>query len=146
MFSLSALPKLVKAKRKRLGRGEGSRTGKNAGRGHKGQAKHGGKMPVFFAAGSSDSGTSALSRNPKTKGFKARENKQISSMGLAVIMRNFGPSDLVSVKTMCEKNLISDKIKNVRIIMSKGITEKVTIKFDTNKNIHLTKGVLEALN
>ena len=143
MFTLEDLPKIVLQRKQRVGRGNGSQRGKNSGKGNKGQTKRGGKRPVYFIGDNSDSGHSPLARNPKRKGFKARVNKQETTVHLKAILDKF-ESGSVNLETLLEHKLINAKITKVKIIKTNGI-EKVesTIKFDESKNLVLSKGVKE---
>ncbi len=56
----------IKKNRKRLGKGQGSGTGKTAGRGHKGQkSRSGGNVPVWF-----EGGQMPIQRRLPKRGFK----------------------------------------------------------------------------
>jgi large subunit ribosomal protein L15 len=146
MIKLNSLPKTVIQKKKRIGLGEGSRHGKNAGKGHKGQTKHGGKRPIYFTGDNSDAGFSVLARTPKQKGFKARVDKQKVTLGLASIVKNFEGKEVVNLSLLIEKGLVSSKIKSVKIFNNLREAEfKSKFSFDEKDNIYLTKGVKELL-
>ncbi|NJK71265.1 MAG: hypothetical protein HC932_03370 [Thermales bacterium] len=63
MFSTNNMKKITKTK-KRVGRGEGSNRGKNAGKGHKGQTKRG-----HVRIGFEGNQTPLVRRLPKLRGF-----------------------------------------------------------------------------
>lgn len=133
MFLTSDSQKTVFQKKKRVGRGNGSRRGKNSGLGHKGQVKRAGKMPVFFEGGRK----SLVRRAPKYKGFKALENKQMVSLPSSRVFEVI--KDTLDLNSLVEAGLISKNVKNVRIY--KTSEETVKVKFEENDSIHLTKGV-----
>ena len=137
MFNLSNIPAIVPKRRKRIGKGEGSNRGKNAGKGHKGQTKHGGKVPLWFEGGQK----SLSRRSPKFKGFKARENK--SRVVLPISALNiFAENEVISIMSLLEKGLITEVIKEVRVIKNGEMDHKLS--FDST--VYLTKGVKEMLN
>jgi large subunit ribosomal protein L15 len=146
MFTINDLPKVVSKKKKRLGRGEGSRVGKNCGAGNKGQLKRSGKMKVYFSGTTSDAGASILSRNPKKRGFKALPKKQLVSFSLNTLARHYKDKETVSIKSLLEKGLITEKINKIRVYLSNEMKNKVSFMFDKNSNIHLTKGVEGLIN
>jgi large subunit ribosomal protein L15 len=137
MINLSNIPKIVQKKRKRIGKGEGSNRGKNAGKGHKGQTKHGGKVPIWFEGGQK----SLSRRSPKFKGFKARENYFRVTLPISVF-NVFAENETINLASLLEKGIITDSIKEVRVIKTGEIDHKLT--FDST--IYLTKGVKEMLN
>jgi large subunit ribosomal protein L15 len=140
MIQLSNLEPTVTKTRKRVGRGEGSNRGKNAGKGHKGQTKHGGKVPIGFEGGQK----SLKKRQPKLRGFKQAEDKQKVVLTLLKINTAYNDGDTVSFATMLEKKLITSKTKTVRIVSTGSLDKKLT--FEENENLYLTKGVKSVVN
>lgn len=145
MFTLNDLPRVVTKSKKRVGRGNGSKLGKNCGYGNKGQLARGSKMKVYFSGTTSDAGASIISRNPKKRGFKALPNKQEVQVSLYSLMSVYKTGEVVSIPTLLEKEIITKKINKVRIYLSNVIEKKLDFKFDNNDNIHLTKGVRELI-
>ncbi len=139
MFHISDNVRTVFTKRTRLGRGPGSGTGKNSGKGHKGQVKRSGKPAVTFEGGKK----SLVRRSPKLPGFKARPRKDLAILTLSAIDREYSEGQEVTLVTLLEKKLINDKVKKVRIIKTGELSKKVT--FADEESIHLTKGVKEAI-
>lgn len=136
MFNLSNIEKIVPKKRKRIGKGEGSNRGKNAGKGHKGQTKHGGKVPIWFEGGQK----SLSRRSPKFKGFKARPNPFRVAIPTSVLSI-FSENEVISLASLLEKGIIKPVIRDVRIIKNSELEHNLT--FDSS--IYLTKGVKEML-
>ena len=143
MFTLSTLLKTVAKQKQRIGRGEGSRRGKNAGKGNKGQTKRAGKAPIFWRGGGGEAGNSFLASSPKWSGFKPSVNKmrKLKELTLLRIEQHFENGEIVSLESLVEKKLISNKIQNVRIIKSGNLTKKIIFA----EEIYLTKGVKELI-
>jgi large subunit ribosomal protein L15 len=142
MFELNNLQKTVK-KGKRVGFGEGSGRGKNAGRGHKGQTKRGKtKMRIGFEGGQKP----LIRRVPKFKGFKPllSSDRDLKVLSLTAISDNFNDGETVSFETLIEKSVIDDKIRRVRVIKSGNLDKKVN--FEESEAVHLTKGVKELVS
>ena len=138
MFLLNNLQKVVNQRKQRKGRGEGSNRGKNSGKGHKGQTKRG-HVRIGF-----EGGQKPLNRRlPKFKGFNARENKQRVVLTLTDIDKAYAADEQVSMQTLLEKKLISDKIKQVRVVNTGELTKK--LGFSEEESLHLTKGVKEII-
>jgi|GEM_PF-1106584 len=146
MFTLNSLPKVTQKKSIRIGRGEGSNRGKNSGKGHKGQTKHGGKRPIYFTGVTGDAGVGLLSRNPKTKGFRAMDRKQREVFSLDHLIKFFAEGETVDLASMKIKGMILHRTKEVRLVSPKN-AENITykLKFDENPNIYLTKGARELI-
>lgn len=133
MITLQKIVKSAPKKKKRLGLGEGSGRGKNCGKGHKGQIKRG-KVRIGFEGGQKPS----IRRVPKLKGFKPLVNKQLAVITTTVINQNFDGKEEVTLQSLKEKNIISKKIKKVRVIKSSPLDKKIKFKED---EIYLTSGV-----
>lgn len=134
MLSTNSLIKTVTKKAKRIGRGNGSHKGKNAGKGNKGQTKRGGGVPIGF-----EGTKSLLRRLPKYRGFKARPTKDTKVISLTILDQNFETGATISIENLKEKQILNKETK-VRIILA-GSTDK-NFKFAA-ENIYLTKGVKE---
>jgi large subunit ribosomal protein L15 len=136
MFTLSSLNKTVTKKKKVLGRGEGSRLGKNAGKGHKGQTKRSGKLPATFEGGRK----SIVRRTPKFRGFKQGDNST-QELNISLLTKYFGKGDVISFATLLEKKLISKTVRKVRIFKKGDTVLAATIAEEPM--IYLTKGAKE---
>ena len=145
MFTLSTLNKTVARQKQRIGRGEGSNRGKNAGKGNKGQTKRAGKSPVHWkTGGTGESGNSMLSSAPKWAGFKPAFQKvrKLREFSLKTIEKYFDNNSEISLAALTEKKLITNKVKNVRIIGSLNPTKKFTF----SEEIYTTSGVKKLLD
>ncbi|MGL4759548.1 MAG: uL15 family ribosomal protein [Patescibacteria group bacterium] len=145
MITLSNLEKISIGRTQRKGRGEGSKRGKNSGKGHKGQTKRSGGVPIFFVGRQSDAGSGILSRTPKTKGFKARDAKNQVSLYIERIAATVPANEVIDLKVLNTYGLIGDKIKIVKVIKGQEDTQKLAIKFDENSKITFSKGVKEII-
>jgi large subunit ribosomal protein L15 len=140
MITLHQLNKVTTQKKKRVGRGDGSNRGKNAGRGHKGQVKRAGKSPVHFEGGM----TSLMKRSPKKKGFSIHKRDNVTmTLTLGRINSYFEDKDTVSLESLKAKGLIDQKTKKVRVVNSGDYTKKLT--FADESGLYLTKGVQDVI-
>ncbi len=112
----------AKHAKRRVGRGIGSGLGKTAGRGHKGQkSRSGGYHKVGF-----EGGQMPLQRRLPKRGFKSALLKfnaevtlsELQSLGLEAV-------DLLALKSA---GLVGELIKNVKVIKSGELTQKVALK------------------
>jgi large subunit ribosomal protein L15 len=141
MFALHSLPKSTQKKSVRVGRGEGSNRGKNSGKGHKGQTKHGGKVRIGFEGGQKP----LIKRIPKLRGFKRIDYKTTEvTLSLSVLDKNFKDGEQISLETLKSKNLITTKTKKVRVIKAGTITKKLSLV--PGEPIHLTKGARQYIS
>lgn len=124
----------AKTKPKRLGRGMGSGLGKTCGRGHKGQkARAGGYHKVGF-----EGGQMPLQRRLPKFGFNspiARFSTEVRLNDLARVT-----AEVIDIKALIEANVVSPKIKKVKVILAGKLKAAVTLR-----GIHVTKGAREAI-
>ena len=114
-------------KRKRVGRGIGSGTGKTSGRGHKGQkSRSGGNIRLGFEGGQMP----LQMRLPKF-GFSSRVNNNFKEVNI----KNIEGLKIVNLDTLKESKIISKSVKKVKIFGDTPIKSKVTIE-----GINVTKG------
>ena len=106
-------------KRKRVGRGIGSGTGKTAGRGHKGQkSRSGGNVRPGF-----EGGQMPLQQRVPKFGFSSRTNNLLKDVNIKLLE---GMSE-VSLQTLKEKKIISKKIEKVKIYGNSELSSKVAV-------------------
>ncbi len=92
-------PKIKKHK-KRLGKGEGSGFGKQAGKGHKGQkSRSGGNIPLWF-----EGGQMPLQRRLPKRGFRNKNKKQNRLVNLETLQNL--DVDEVDIKMLEDNSLI----------------------------------------
>ena len=111
----------AKKPRRRVGRGIGSGLGKTAGRGHKGQkSRAGGFHKVGF-----EGGQMPLQRRLPKRGFKSPHVKYNAEVTLAALQR-LGAAE-VDLLTLKQAKLVSELVKNVKVIKSGELTIKVAL-------------------
>lgn len=120
-------PRNIKNK-KRLGKGEGSGFGKQAGKGHKGQkSRSGGNIPAWF-----EGGQMPLQRRVPKRGFTNIFRKEFRIVNLKVLQKQEGTS--FDIEKLEELNLIRKTRANEKApvkILANGAEEfnkKINIK------------------
>lgn len=109
-------------KRKIVGRGIGSGTGKTAGKGHKGQkARTGGKIRRGFEGGQ----TPLYRRIPK-RGFNNYFAKEYAIINVADL-ETFDNDTVVDSKALIEKGLIKKELDGIKILGNGELTKKLTV-------------------
>lgn len=132
------IPKGATKNRKRLGRGPGSGTGCTAGKGTKGQkARSGKKIRTGF-----EGGQMPLYRRLPSRGFSNYPFKQIAEeITLKDLNRKFGKNDIVNLKTLHEKKLITANAKFVKVINTGDIVHPVILE----QGVYTTKVAREKI-
>ena len=107
-------------RRKRVGRGMGSGTGKTAGRGHKGQKSRtgGGVRPGF------EGGQMPLQMRLPKFGFSSRVNNSLKEVNV----KNIDGMEIVNLTTLKEKKIIGKSITKVKIFGDTQIETKVIVE------------------
>jgi large subunit ribosomal protein L15 len=120
--------------RKRVGRGIGSGLGKTGGRGHKGQkSRSGGKVAPGF-----EGGQMPLQRRLPKFGFTSRQAQYVAEIRLNELTKVEG--DVVDLAALKAADIIGEKIKRARVILSGEIKQAVTVK-----GLKVTKGAKAAI-
>lgn len=119
---------------KRVGRGIGSGLGKTCGRGHKGQkSRSGGKVARGF-----EGGQMPIQRRVPKFGFTSRKAAFIAEIRLNELeLVKEGEVTLASLK---EAGVISQKMKDAKIMLSGELKTAVTVK-----GLRVTKGAKAAI-
>lgn len=121
-------------KRKRVGRGSGSGTGKTCGRGHKGQrSRSGGYHKVGF-----EGGQMPLQRRLPKIGFRSRKHGDTAELRLHEL--NKVDQEIIDIDVLKAANLIPAGAKRVKLIVS-GTLEKAVVL----KGIEVSKGAKNAV-
>ena len=102
-------------KKKRIGRGPGSGTGKTAGKGHKGQKSRSGYSQKIGFEG----GQMPLQRRLPKRGFTNIFKKEWLEISLAKLEENFKAGDEVTPEILHERGLIK-KAKHDLVILGNG--------------------------
>lgn len=124
----------AKTARKRVGRGIGSGLGKTGGRGHKGQkSRSGGKVAPGF-----EGGQMPLQRRLPKFGFTSRQAQYTAEVRLNELTKVEG--DIVDLAALKAADIIGDKMKRARVILSGEIKQAVTVK-----GLKVTKGAQAAI-
>jgi len=124
-----------KNRKKRVGRGIASGTGKTCGRGHKGQkSRTGGKIQVGF-----EGGQMPLQRRLPKVGFSSRTN--LLSMDIKYDRLSVIKEKEITIDILKKYKLIKSKIKKVKVIGPCTIKDKKTLK-----DISCTKSVSEFIS
>ncbi len=114
-------------KRKRVGRGPASGTGKTAGRGMNGQkSRAGGGKGAGFEGGQ----TPLARRLPKLPGFRNINRVEYKAVNVSRLELKFNAGDVVDGTTLKEKNIIKHEDELVKILGDGEITKPLTVKVD----------------
>ncbi|MAK92402.1 MAG: 50S ribosomal protein L15 [Oceanospirillaceae bacterium] len=120
--------------RKRVGRGIGSGLGKTGGRGHKGQkSRSGGSVAPGF-----EGGQMPIHRRLPKFGFTSRKAQYVAEIRLNELTLVEG--DVVDLAALKAADVIGEKIKEARVILSGEVTKAVTVK-----GLKVTKGAKAAI-
>lgn len=141
MFNLSELSNTSRPKKKvqRIGRGIGSRRGKHAGRGGKGDSHRSGYRKRFGYEG----GQVPLYRKLPIRGFtRGRFVKETAAISLAKIEEFYADGEVVNIATLREKGLIPRRLPGgIKILGVGDLTKNVKIEAHA-----FSGGAIEKLN
>ncbi len=119
---------------KRVGRGIGSGLGKTCGRGHKGQkSRSGGSVAPGF-----EGGQMPMHRRLPKFGFVSRKAPFVAEIRLGELTLVEG--DVVDLAALKAADVIGEKIKEARVILSGEVTKAVTVK-----GLKVTQGAKAAI-
>ena len=112
-------------KRKRVGRGPGSKLGKTAGRGYKGDKSRSGYKCRFGKEG----GQLPLFKKLPTRGFNNAQFKiPVFSINLSVIEKVFNDGEIVNRETLLLRGYPLRRISKLKILAGGELTKKVKIE------------------
>ncbi|MGD8440122.1 MAG: 50S ribosomal protein L15 [Holophagae bacterium] len=111
-------------KRKRIGRGPGSGTGKTAGRGHKGQRSRSGYSRRWGFEG----GQMPLVRRIPKRGFTNIFRTSYQVVNLRDLDRVFEAGETVSLELMADRGLIRSGETPVKILAAGELGKKLTVQ------------------
>jgi len=110
-----------KSKKIRVGRGEGGRRGKTAGRGTKGQKARSKVRPGF------EGGQMPLQRRlPKLKGFKNRNKQYYALVNVEKLAASFDANDTVTPQILRDRGLVKKRGK-VKVLGEGEIDRSLTV-------------------
>ena len=119
---------------KRVGRGIGSGLGKTRGRGHKGQkSRSGGSVKPGF-----EGGQMPLQRRLPKFGFTSRKAAFVAEVRLSELASM--KVDVIDLAALQAADVINDRMKDAKIILSGELTRAVTVK-----GLRVTKGAAAAI-
>ena len=119
---------------KRVGRGIGSGLGKTCGRGHKGQkSRSGGSVKPGF-----EGGQMPLQRRLPKFGFSSRKAAFVAEVRLSELASM--KVDVIDLAALQAADVINDRMKDAKIILSGELTRAVTVK-----GLRVTKGAAAAI-
>lgn len=120
--------------KKRLGRGIGSGLGKTSGKGHKGQkSRAGGFHKINF-----EGGQMPIQRRLPKMGFKSRVGKTVDEINLTELAAL--KADIIDLDVLKSAGLISQAIREVKVILSGELTVPVKLK-----GLRITKGARKVI-
>ncbi|MFG0254747.1 MAG: 50S ribosomal protein L15 [Rhodopirellula sp. JB053] len=111
-------------KRKRIGRGPGSGTGKTSGRGHKGHKSRSGysRKPNF------QGGAMPMFRRVPKRGFNNKWSVTVFAVNVSRLNDAFNDGDTVTLQTLADKNLAKGTFDEVKILGDGEISKKLTVQ------------------
>jgi len=108
---------------KRIGRGQGSGTGKTAGKGHKGQnARSGGGVAIGFEGGQ----TPAFKRYPK-RGFTNMNRKEYAVVNLKDLNR-FEEGVTVDYEALKAAGIVKKQLCGIKVLGNGKLEKKLNVK------------------
>ncbi|OGV35529.1 MAG: 50S ribosomal protein L15 [Lentisphaerae bacterium GWF2_45_14] len=110
-------------KRKRVGRGDGSGSGRTAGRGEKGQKSRSGYSRKYHFEG----GQVPLIRRLPKKGFKSPDHKEFNIVNVEALEKFFNAGDNVDPEILAQKGIIGKKL-DLKILAEGEITKPLNVK------------------
>ncbi len=108
---------------KRIGRGQGSGTGKTAGKGHKGQnARSGGGVSLGFEGGQ----TPLFRRIPK-RGFTNFNRVEYGIVNVETLNR-FEDGTVVTIELLLETGLVRKELNGIKVLGNGTLEKKLTVQ------------------
>lgn len=112
-------------RKKRIGRGVGSKSGKTSGRGHKGAGSRSG----WKSRARYEGGQLPLYRKMAARGFSnARFQRKYDVINLDQIDELYHDGETVNVMTLRDKNFLKGSTYGIKILGTGELTKKVTIE------------------
>ncbi len=110
--------------RKRIGRGQGSGTGKTAGKGNKGQnARSGGGVRLGF-----EGGQTPLARRLPKRGFTNFTRKEYATLNVELLER-FENGTVVTPELLIESRIVRKELNGgIKVLGNGELTKKLTVK------------------
>lgn len=109
-------------RRKRLGRGPGSGTGKTSGRGMKGQLARHDAIPARF-----EGGQLPIHRRVPKRGFVNIHRVEVFGLNLRVLDQAFADGDNVTLEVLHERGLVPKRATIVKLLADGELSKKLTV-------------------
>lgn len=115
----------ARKQRKRVGRGQGSGTGKTSGKGHKGQnARSGGGVRLGF-----EGGQTPLQRRLPKRGFHNIHRIEYAIVNVADLEKRFDDNTVIDVELLIKSRLVRKVLNGgVKVLGNGELTKKFTVK------------------
>ena len=125
-------------KRKRIGRGPGSGTGKTSGRGHKGHKSRSGysRKPNF------QGGAMPMFRRVPKRGFNNKWSVTVFAVNVGKLNELFNDGDEITLQVMSDKDIAKGTFDEVKILGDGELTKKLTVsahRFSKSAEEKITK-------
>ena len=104
-------PAGARKRRKRVGRGIGSRRGKTSTRGVKGQLARHNQMPAHF-----EGGQNPLQRRVPKRGFVSRDRVEYHGVNIGKIAEAFASGEAVTPEALLAKGLVPKRAKLIKLL------------------------------
>ncbi len=118
-------PAGARKRRKRVGRGIGSRRGKTSTRGVKGQLARHNEMPDHF-----EGGQNPLQRRVPKRGFINFAREEIHGVNVGLLEGRFGTGDEVTLDSLRAKRLVPKRVKKVKLLGTGELKTALKIRLD----------------
>lgn len=123
------------ARKKRIGRGDGS-CGTYSGKGMKGQtARSGGRRRPGFEGGQ----TPLVRRMPKLRGFKSLDKIKYQAINIGDLEKEFNDGDKITKEMLVKKGLIRSAKKPVKLLGNGTLGKKIEITIELASKSALDK-------
>lgn len=116
-------PPGARKRRKRVGRGIGSRRGKTSTRGVKGQLARHNQMPDHF-----EGGQNPLQRRVPKRGFINVHRDEYHGVNVGLLEGKFAAGEEVSLETLRAKRLIPKRVTQVKLLGNGELKTALTVK------------------
>jgi large subunit ribosomal protein L15 len=115
-------PPGARKRRKRVGRGIGSRRGKTSTKGQKGQLARHNQMPDHF-----EGGQNPIQRRVPKRGFINIHRQEIHGVNVGRLEGAFKAGETVTVATLHERNLVPKRAKLIKLLGEGDLNTALTI-------------------
>lgn len=118
-------PPGARKRRKRVGRGIGSRRGKTATRGIKGQLARHNEMPDHF-----EGGQNPIQRRVPKRGFVSFARQEVHGINVGLLEGRFAAGEEVTLESLRAKRLVPKRTRLVKLLGNGELKTALTIKLD----------------